>query len=92
MYDKQRQIRNYRLLLTLIVTRVDRTSTLPLERGSYNFDHLDESFVLDTVERLSTRISGLVDCRAVFEGNFLGGDAVANVMVLHVDVFVALVN
>ncbi len=79
-------------MLILIVTPVDRTSTLPLELGSYDFDHLDQSFVLDTVERLSKRIGGLVDCRAVFEENILGRDTVANAMVLHVDVFVALVN
>ncbi len=48
--------------------------------------------MVDTVERLSERIGGLIDFRAVFEEIFLGGDTVANVMVLHVDVFVALVN
>ncbi len=48
--------------------------------------------MLDTVERLRKRISGLIDCRAVFEENFLGGDTVANVMVLHFDVFVSLAN
>ncbi len=89
---KHRLIRNYRLLLTSIVTPAGRTSTLLLERGSYDSDHLHQSLVLDTVERLSKRIGGLIDCRAVFEENFLGGDTVANVMVLHVDVFVALVN
>ncbi len=72
-------------MLTLIVTPGDRTSTLLIERGSYDSDHLDQSFVLDTVERLSKRIGGLVDCRAVFEENVLGGDTVANAMVLHVE-------
>ncbi len=89
---KHRLIKNHKLLLILIVTPVDRTSTLPLERRSYDSDHLDKSFVLDTVETLSKRIGGLVDCRAVFEKNFLRGDTVANVIVLHVDVFIALFN
>ncbi len=89
---KHRLIRNYRLLLTSIVTPASPTSTLPLERGSYDSDHLDQSFVLDTVERRSKRIGGLADCQAVSKENFLGGDTVANVTVLHVDVFVALVN
>ncbi len=47
--------------------------------------------MLDTIERLDKRIGGLVDCWAVFQENFLGGDTVANAMVLHVDLFVALV-